>query len=106
MSPGLMNAAGSIARAGLEPMAWLISVAGSSFTPNWRSISRATASRNAAIPLSAYPRFSGRLIWSAITRRTLWSAISSFSPMPKSINGRSGCSARARRLARLIFSNL
>ena len=28
-SPGLMKAAGSMARAGLEPMAWLISVAGS-----------------------------------------------------------------------------
>ena len=33
-------------------------------------------------------------------------AISSFSPMPKSISCRSGCSASAFRLARLIFSNL
>ena len=36
----------------------------------------------------------------------LAAAISSFSPMPKSTSFRSGCSARAFRLARLIFSNL
>ena len=52
-SPGLMNAAGSIARAGLEPMAWLISVAGSSETPKVRFMKAAAASLKAAMPLSA-----------------------------------------------------
>ena len=52
-SPGLMNTAGIMARAGLEPMAWLISVAGSSVTPNTFFMKPAAASLKAAMPLSA-----------------------------------------------------
>ena len=48
-----MNAAGSMASAGFEPMQWLISVAGSSSTPNSRCMSRAAASLKAGMPLSA-----------------------------------------------------
>ena len=52
-SPGLMKQAGSIARAGFEPMQWLTSVTGSSVTPKTRFMKRAAASLNAAMPLSA-----------------------------------------------------
>ena len=50
---GLMKQAGSMARAGLEPMAWLISVSGSSVTPKTFFMNSAAASLKAAMPLSA-----------------------------------------------------
>ena len=69
-SPGLMNTSGIIASAGLDPMEWLISVAGSSSTLKRLFMNLATASLNSIHPLSAYPRFSSLFISSTILART------------------------------------
>ena len=88
-------------------MQWLTSVAGSSATPNSRCMKRAAASLKAGDAVVGVAAVLGLVDLLGHARGgRLAAAISSFSPMPKSSSCRSGWSASAFRLARLIFSNL